>query len=208
MDVFGRLLAMLARAIGRDVGHRAGTIERDERDDVLEAVGAHVDQRAAHALTFHLEHADRFAARQHFVGRRVVERQASDVEIDAAPAHELGGTIEHRQRLQAEEVELHQPRLLDPFHVELGDLHVGFRIAVERHEFAQRPVADDDAGGVRRGVAIQSFKTAVRYRRRGPPPDLRRVAACSFGSLSMAALSVTGAAGFCGTSLQSLSTCP
>ncbi len=32
--------------------------------------------------------------------------------------------------------------------------------------------------------------------------------ACSFGSPSIALASVTGAAGFCGTSLQSLSTWP
>ncbi len=65
---------------------------------------------------------------------------------------------QHGQRLQAEEVELHQPRLLDPFHVELGDRHVGFRIAVERHQLGQRPVADHDAGGVGRGVAVQAFE--------------------------------------------------
>ena len=32
------------------------------------------------------------------------------------------------------------------------------RIAVERHQFAQRPVADDDAGGVGRGVPGQAFE--------------------------------------------------
>ena len=76
MDVVRLLAAVLARAIGRDVGHRARPIERDQRDDVLEAVGPHVDQRAPHALAFHLEHADRFAARQHLVGLGVVERHA------------------------------------------------------------------------------------------------------------------------------------
>ena len=35
---------------------------------------------------------------------------------------------------------------------------IGFRIAVERHQFAQRPVADDDAGRMRRGVAVQAFE--------------------------------------------------
>ena len=66
--------------------------------------------------------------------------------------------LQHRQRLQAEEVELHQPRLLDPLHVELGDRHVGLRIAIERHQLRQRPVADHDAGGVRRGVAVEAFE--------------------------------------------------
>ena len=68
MDVFGRFEPLLARAIGRDVRHRPRPVERDQRDDVLEAVGAHVDQRAAHPRAFHLEHADGVAAGQHLVG--------------------------------------------------------------------------------------------------------------------------------------------
>ena len=89
VNVFGLLLAVLARAIGRDVRHRARPIERDQRDDVLEAVRAHVDQRPAHPLPFHLEDADGLAARQHRVALGVVERNAQQVEIDAAPRDEL-----------------------------------------------------------------------------------------------------------------------
>ena len=70
----------------------------------------------------------------------------------------MHGDVEHGERLEAEEVELHQARLLHPFHVELGDRHVGFRIAVERHQFGQRPVADDDAGGMGGGVAGQTLQ--------------------------------------------------
>ena len=42
-------------------------------------------------------------------------------------------------------------------HRVLRDQEVGFRIAVERHQFDQRAVADDDAGGVGGGVAIQAL---------------------------------------------------
>ena len=63
-----------------------------------------------------------------------------------------------RQRGQAEEVELHQPGLLDVFHRVLGDQRVGRRIAIERHQLDQRPVADHDAGGVGRGVAVQALE--------------------------------------------------
>ena len=80
------------------------------------------------------------------------------IEVDAAPPHQLDGEVEHRERLQAEKIELHQARRLDPFHVELGDRHQRFRIAIERHQLGQRPVADDDAGGVGRGVAVQAFE--------------------------------------------------
>ena len=68
MDRGDLLLAVLARIVGRDVLHRARPVERDQRDDVLDAVGPHADQRLAHARAFNLEHADHLAARQHRVG--------------------------------------------------------------------------------------------------------------------------------------------
>ena len=158
MDVFGLLLAVLARAIGRDVRHRTRAIERDQRDDVLEAVGPHVDERAAHALPFHLEDADGLAAREHCVAFGVVERNAQKIEIDAASGDEIYRRLQNSERRQAEEVEFHQSRLLDPFHVELGDRQLRFRIAIHRHQFGERPVADHDAGRMRRGVAVQPFE--------------------------------------------------
>ena len=158
MDVVGLFEPVLAHAIGRDIGHRAGPIERHQRDDVLETVGPHVDQRAAHARTFHLEHADRLAAGHHLVGFLVVERQVGKIDVDAAALDELHRRLEHRQCLQAEEVELHEARGLDPFHVELGHRHQRFRIAIERHELRQRALADDDAGGMGGGVAMQPLE--------------------------------------------------
>ena len=90
---------------------------------------------------------------------------------------QLDRGLQHRQRLQAEEVELHQPGRLDPFHVELGDRHVGARIAVQRHEFDQRPLADDDAGGVRRGVAVEAFELLRDVEGASRPPDRDRASA-------------------------------
>ena len=158
VKIFDLLLAELARAIGRNVRHRTGPIERDQRDQVLEPVGAHIDQRAPHALTFNLEHADHVAASEHLVGLLVVERDPPDIQIDVALLEELHRDIEHCERFQAEKVEFHQSGRLDPFHVELGHRHVGFRIAVERHEFAQRTIRDHDAGGMGRGVPRQAFE--------------------------------------------------
>ena len=77
--------------------------------------------------------------------------------VDAARLQQVEGVLDDRQGLQAEEVELHQARLLDPLHVVLGRGHVRARVAVERHQLGQRPVADDDAGGVGRGVAQQAL---------------------------------------------------
>ncbi len=156
---------------------------------------------------FHLEHADGLAARQHLVGLGVVERDAQEIDLDAALAHEPHRGLQHGQRLEAEEVELHQARRLDPFHVELGHRHVRFRIAIERHQLGERPVADHDAGRVRRGVAVQAFEL-LRDVEGARDHRIASRSACRRGSSSIARLSVTGLAGFCGTSLQSLSTCP
>ena len=158
MQIFRLLVAVLAGAIGRDVGHRARAIQRHQRDDVFEPVGAHVDQRPPHARAFHLEHADDVAAGQHLITRRVVDRQRVQVDMDVALLEQLHRDVERGQRLQAEEVELHQTRRFDPFHVELGHRHVGFRIAIQRHQIAERAIADHDAGRVGRGVAGQTFE--------------------------------------------------
>jgi hypothetical protein len=88
--------------------------------------------------------------------------------------------FEHRQRLEAEEVELHQPGRLDIFHVELGDRHVRARIAVERDQLVERPVADHHAGGVGRGVARQ----ALQLHRQVEQPAHLRVAAIFLGKLA------------------------
>ena len=100
MDVVGLLLSELAGAIGRDVRHRARAVERDQRDEVLEPVGAHVDQRLAHAAAFHLEHADCFAAPEHRVGLGVVERDLPKVDRFAAAGDEIDCPLENGQRLQ------------------------------------------------------------------------------------------------------------
>ena len=80
MDRVDLLLAMLAGVVDRDVLHRAWAIERDQRDDVLDAVGPHADQRLAHAGAFHLEHADHLAAAtacRRSSGRRAASGRAS-----------------------------------------------------------------------------------------------------------------------------------
>ena len=159
MDVV-RLLRRRACARNRSGCSPSGRpVERDQRDDVLEAVGLHVEQRARACPDFPAGR--RRPLRRATAARRSSCRRAGSprdrARCRAASSSSHRG-LQHRQRLQAEEVELHQARLLDPFHVELGDRHVGLRIAVERHQLRQRPVADHDAGGVRRGVAVEPFE--------------------------------------------------
>ena len=75
-------LAVLAAAVIGDVRHRARAIQRDGRDQVLEAVRPHLPQHVAHALAFELEHPAGIAPLQHLVGVRVIERQPVEIDFD------------------------------------------------------------------------------------------------------------------------------
>jgi hypothetical protein len=111
-----RLAARLAAAVDRDVAHRARPVERDERDEVLELRRLHLPERLAHPRRLELEDAGRFAALQHRVGLRVVERDLRDV----GPADELDRLVDHVEVAQAEEVHLQEAERLDVLHGELG----------------------------------------------------------------------------------------
>ena len=154
-----RLVAVLAVDVGRDVVHRARAVERHHGDDVAEAVGLEPLEALAHPRAFELEHARRIGFREQLVAFRVVERQRGEIDVDAASGlDQLQRLLEHRQRLQSEEVEFDEPGRLDELPVELRDRHARLGIAVERHQLVERPVADDHAGRVRRGVTVKSFE--------------------------------------------------
>ncbi len=158
MQIVGLLLSVLAVDEGLDVIHRSRAVERHHGDDVLEAVGLEHAQAVAHARSFELEHADGLGPREQRVGLRVVERQAGGIDLDAASGDQLDRPLDDGKRLEAEKIELHQPRRLGPFHVELGRGELRARVAVEGHEVDQRAVADDDARGVGRGVPVKPLE--------------------------------------------------
>ena len=94
--IFDRFVAILAPPEHRDVVHRAGTIQRVERDDVLEHGRAHGGQRASHALGFDLEHADGVAALDQLERRRVGPFERVEVERDAALREQLDSFFQDR----------------------------------------------------------------------------------------------------------------
>ena len=93
---------------------------------------------------------------------------------------------QHRQRLEAEKVEFDEPGELDPFHVELGHRHVGARVAIERHQLGQRPVADHHPGGMRRGVPVQAFELQRDRRSAAPRLSSESRCCCKRGSPAIA----------------------
>ena len=82
VEVGDRLLAVLAADVGRDVVHRARAVERDHRREVVDRRRAQLADVAAHARRLELEDAGRLARCQQLEGRRVVERDRVEVDLD------------------------------------------------------------------------------------------------------------------------------
>ena len=147
VDERHRLLAVLARRVHRDVRHRAGAVERDEGDQVLELGRPHLAERLAHAGRLELEDAHRLAAGEHLVRLAVVERDRRDVE---AVPDQADGCLDHVEVSQPEEVHLEQAERLDVPHGELGhELGVG-ALLLQGDRLDQRRRSDHDARGMDR----------------------------------------------------------
>ena len=67
--------ALLAADIFGDELHRPRPVQRDQRDDVVEALGRRLQQKVAHPARFELEHGRGVAFFEYVIGRLVVERQ-------------------------------------------------------------------------------------------------------------------------------------
>ena len=154
VDVRHRFLAVLSLRVAGDVAHRPGPVERDERDQVLELGRLHLPQCLAHPGRLELEDAHRVTFGEHRVRLRVVRGDL----LVREPADQLVGLLDHVQVPEAQEVHLQEPERLDVPHPELRhDLLVG-ALLLERDVFDERPVADDDSGGVDRVVADEPLE--------------------------------------------------
>ena len=80
--------------------------------------------------------------------------------IAALLADEVDGLPQDGQVGEAQEVELEQPQRLHAVHLVLRHERVRVGGALEGHELRQRVAADDDAGGVRGGVAGHALQLA------------------------------------------------
>ena len=208
MQAVDGLLAVLAVDVGGDVVHRARPVQRGHGHDVLEAVGLEALEALAHARTFQLEHADGVGLGQQLVGLAVVEGDLEEIDVDAAAALDQGQRLlQHGQRLEAQEVELHQARRLHQLPVVLRDGEARLGIAVERHQLVEGPVADHHAGGVRGGVAVEALELLGDLQQ----PRHHGLAVARLLQLGLALDGLRqghGVGGVVGHSLQSLSTCP
>ena len=101
---------------------------------------------------------------QELVSRPVFQVDGLDIRRLATGAFDIGQCPgDHGQGFQPQEVKLHQPRRLDPFHVELGSGNIGSRIAIKRHQLGELAITDHHTGSVGRGIAVKAFQ----FQRRG-----------------------------------------
>ena len=140
--------------VDRDVRHRPGPVERDERDQVVELRRLHLAQRLAHARRLELEDAGRVAAREHRVRLGVVDRDVVEREL----ADQLERGVDHVEVAEAEEVDLQQPERGDVVHRELRHDLLLRALLLQRDDVRKRLGADDDARGVDRVGARQAFE--------------------------------------------------
>jgi hypothetical protein len=159
MEVGHRLLAVLATDVGRNVVHGTGPVERDHGSQVIDGRGAQIAHVPAHAGRLQLEDARRLARREQLEGRRIVERDPVQVDLDPPVGpDQVDGLTQDRQVRQAQEVELEEAQRLDRMHLVLAHEPVGVGGLLERHELRQGLSADDHAGGMGRCVASHAFE--------------------------------------------------
>jgi len=153
-------LAVLARDEIRDQLHRPRAVERNERDDVLETVGARLLQELAHAARFKLEHGRRVRAGENPVCARILERQRFQRQrrrgIEAL--HVAQRPVEDGQRGEPEKIEFDEPHRLHVFHVELAHHAVGARRRVKRAKFGELARRDQHPARMHADVARETLQ--------------------------------------------------
>jgi hypothetical protein len=166
VEIVDLLLALLAQdeVVHHPRAKRAGTVEREHGDDVLEAVRREFLEQLLHAFRFHLEDRRGVGILQNLVGTRVVEGQRIEVRPVTGQFFDIiDGELDDGQVAQTEEVELHQP---DLFHVVLVVLRNDRRAGIggiQRAEVGQLAGGDQHATSVHADIARQVFKTAGQF---------------------------------------------
>ncbi len=193
----------------RDVGHRAGAVQRHGGDQILEPVGAHLAQHVAHALAFELEHPAGIAARQHLVGSRIIERQPGEIDLDAMAAQDTRPRAAGRSASSGPRKSNFTRPACSTYFIEYCVTSISER--------GSRYSGTSSISGRSPITTPAAWVLAWRYRpsscsaissSRAHALVGRRASRCSRGSPSIACCSVTGLAGLLGISSATLLTCP
>ena len=156
VDERDRLLPRLAARVDGDVRHRPGTVERHERDQVLELRRLHLAQRLAHARTTR-------------TGRRPLSRRAGAcsyvgssssgmvVMSSPSPMIRTAASITSRLRRPRKSIFSRPSASTSPI-ANCVTTSWSSALLLERDDVRERPVGDDDPGGVDRVLAHEPLE--------------------------------------------------
>src|SRR5215213_11257574 len=163
VEVLDALWVVLAALEVGDVVHRARSVKRVQRDEVIEAVGPDLLEHRLHPARLELEDPESISPGKELQSRLVVERNRTYVRLFAATtADGFEGLFDHVEVPQAEEIYLEQSQRLYIGHGMLYHdrklLFVFYRGTpclgeLERNAIRQRLLRDDDACGMGPRVA-------------------------------------------------------
>ena len=160
MQVGHELRVVLAGNEARDGIHGTRTVERDDRGQILDALGLHTRTHARHAAGFQLEYAARPARLQHGVGIRVIVRYRRKCKGLFLFLYQLHRVVQNGEVPKTEKVHLQKSQLLERDHRILAD--DGVIIARKRHIIHHGVFRNDDAGSVCGGVTRHALERARR----------------------------------------------
>ena len=100
VQIDDRFSRMLARDIAGNMLHRPWAVERDRRDDVLEAIRTHAPQHLADARRFELEDSESLGAREKIEHCRRIQRQPLHVQLCSTLFQQSFAVRDHAERLQ------------------------------------------------------------------------------------------------------------
>ena len=149
-----------------------GTIQREDRDDVLKAIWLKLFQELFHAVAFKLENRGGIRDFENLISLGVIKRQAREVQAiakrNACPLLRLPNVadrqIQNGQVAQPKEVKLHQAHRFDIVFVVLTDHGIRAGRFVERTKIRQTPRRNQHPTCMHADVAGQVFKRAGDFK--------------------------------------------
>ena len=140
---------------------RAGPDDRDLDDQIVE--GARLDPRQHRHLraALDLEGAERVGLADHRVGARILGRDGREIEVDALVlGQKIEAALHAGQHAERQAIDLHEFQRVDVVLVPFDDLAVLHRGRLDRHQFVEPVVGEDEAAGMLREMARRADQLA------------------------------------------------
>ena len=149
---------------------RPGADDRDLDDEVVERPRLDARQHGHLGAALDLESAERIGLADHRVGARVLGGDRRQVEIDTLVlAKQVEPAAHARQHAERENVDLHELQCVDVVLVPLDDLAVVHRRRLDRHQFVEPILGQDEPARVLRQVARRADQLAGEVEREAQP---------------------------------------